>query len=960
MSDTFLAYILSHCRCIVNEKSVLNIKKSVLDIDEQLNGRYNNYVKNKFSWEEIMFKTKRHIAIMSLLVCLMASFTLSFSFGNTSKANAEGETAYKLSFLGEPTNMVKDGWADGYATIADDVATISFASGTDGYSPEILLKSGSTYIIKMDIRTDAEGGTGCWVYADSNKTDQTWDCIFKGGVVTGNATIDADGVITGINADWSTVSIVYTPTANIAYLRFTDWAKKGFQLKDFTITEKLADDITVTAGAAIGNLPPVPEKEGYVGHWEIDKKAISSATVYDFDADKIATPAYGKAYTLSFYGEPTNMVKDGWADGYATIADDIATISFASGTDGYSPAVSMKAGTTYIISMDIRTDAEGGTGCWVYADRNKTDQTWTCIFKGGVVTGNATIDADGVITGVNADWSTVSINYTPTENISYLRFTDWAQKGFQLKNFTVTEIIETRVFTVAGEIGELPAIPEKTGYIGRWVIDGEEITAETNFAATENKAATAVYEKAYTLSYEALPETNMIKDGWSVENTIENNIMTVNLTAETRTPSVTLFAGVTYRITFDHQKVAGEKGYTTFHLFDGNWSAIKTAIVATDTKQTLKIEYTPTKASSNLIFQWAEGDKGVKLSNFTVYGYAKVQTLKAGEAVGSVPTIACGTNYRAYWKIGDVEVTADTTISQDEIANLVIEYNGHVFKGSEFAFVEAKDTTKPGENTATYAIKYVGTEEVGSWSDKTWATGQFATQAFTLKVKKAAGTEATIESSQMQLNEGVLWFTFTTKVFGDIAEITIPAGEYKLTDGTGFKLEEITFYMVHYNCGLNEKVDYTVEHVAEVKETCTTDGCLDYYYCAKCGRYFEDEDCTTEIEDIDEWKADENGGLLEKTGHDFKKEWSFDETEHWHECRDCGEKTAKAAHADDNKDNKCDVCGEKFGSDESSSTAEDGGESGCLSDISMLSPYLVIMLCAALCIIILRKRQSNR
>lgn len=709
-----------------------------------------------------MFKTKRRIAIMSLLVCLMASFTLSFSFGNTSKANAEGETAYKLSFLGEPTNMVKDGWADGYATIADDVATISFASGTEAYSPEILLKSGSTYIIKTDIRTDAEGGTACCVYADSNKTYQTWDLIFKGS-------------------------------------------------------------------------------------------------------------------------------------------------------------------------------------------------------KGGVVTGNATIDADGVITGINADWSTVSIIYTPKADIAYLRFTDWDKKGFQLKNFTVTEIVETRVFTVAGEIGELPAIPKKTGYIGRWVIDGEEITAETNFAATENKAATAVYEKAYTLSYEVLPETNMIKDGWSVENTIENNIMTVNLTDETRTPSVTLFAGVTYRITFDHQKVAGEKGNTTFHLFDGNWSVIKTAIVATDTKQTLEIEYTPTKASSNLIFQWAEGDKGVQLSNFTVYGYA-VQTLKAGEAVGSVPTIACGTNYRAYWKIGDVEVTADTTISQDEIANLVIEYNGHVFKGSEFAFVEAKNTTKPGENTATYAIKYVGTEEVGSWSDKTWATGQFATQAFTLKVKKAAGTEATIESSQMQLNEGVLWFTFTSEVFGDIAEITIPAGEYKLTDGTGFKLEEITFYMVHYNCGLNEKVDYTVEHVAEVKETCTTDGCLDYYHCAKCGRYFENEDCTTEIEKIDEWKADKNGGLLEKTGHDFKKEWSFDETEHWHECKDCGEKKDEAAHADDNKDNKCDVCGEKFGSDESSSTAEGGGNSGCASDIdiSMLSPCLVIMLCAALCVIILRKRQSNR
>ena len=91
----------------------------------------------------------------------------------------------------------------------------------------------------------------------------------------------------------------------------------------------------------------------------------------------------------------------------------------------------------------MRTDAEGGTGCRVYADGNKTDQTWDCIFKGGVVTGNATIYADGVISGVNADRSTVSINYTPTENISYLRFTDWAEKGFQLKNFIVTDLFRT-------------------------------------------------------------------------------------------------------------------------------------------------------------------------------------------------------------------------------------------------------------------------------------------------------------------------------------------------------------------------------------------------------------------------------------------------------------------------------------------------------------------------------------
>ena len=909
-----------------------------------------------------MFKTKRHIAIMSLLICFMASFTLALGLGGTAKANAEGETSYTLSFLGETTNMIKDGWTEGNSSIADDVLTLTFSdAATAVYTPGISLKTGKTYIIKTDIKS---GGNGMGIKLWENGK---WGSVFIGGAsADANAVVNADGYI-WTTANWATISVVCTPAADISsmYFQGADTTVLSLQLKNFTITEKLADDITVTAGAAIGNLPAVPEKEGYVGHWEIDGNAISSATVYDFEANKAAVPAYEKAYTLSFHGEPTNMIKDGWADGYATIADGIATISFASGTDGYSPAVSMKAGTTYIISMDVRTDAEGGTGCWVYADSDKVNQTWACIFKGGVVAGNATIDADGVITGINADWSTVSINYTPTANISYLRFTDWAKKGFQLKNFTITEIIENRVFTAAGAIGELPAIPEKTGYFAHWELDGEEITAETNFAATENKVATVVYEKALTLTYEVLPETDLVTaDGWNgnITPTLIENVLNLEFSEANQCVyyPIETVKGSTYVINLTDKSVGADAG-GNYHLFTvanigGKWvDTIKDWEWATTAGGNKTYTFKASGSAIYLGISYAGSNSTLQFSNFTISGYVKKQTLKAGEAVGTVPAVVCGTNYRAYWKIGDTEVTADTTITQDEVATLVVEYDGHIFINNEFVFVEAKNTTKAGENTATYAIKYNGTEAVESWSGRNaedWSDGQFATQKLTLKVKKADGTESTIVSNQMQLHNGELWFSFTSKVFGDITEVTIPAGEYKLTDGTGFKLDEITFYMVHYNCGLNEKVEYAVEHVAEVKETCTTDGCLDYYYCAKCGRYFEDEDCLTEIENIDEWKADEEGGLIEKRGHDFKTEWSSNAEEHWHECKNCDEVADKAAHTDENKDGKCDACGLDYG--------KEPGCASCSSDISTLSSYLVIMLCAALCVIISRKRQSNR
>ena len=40
-----------------------------------------------------------------------------------------------------------------------------------------------------------------------------------------------------------------------------------------------------------------------------------------------------------------------------------------------------------------------------------------------------------------------------------------------------------------------------------------------------------------------------------------------------------------------------------------------------------------------------------------------------------------------------------------------------------------------------------------------------------------------------------------------------------------------------------------VTHVAMVAATCVSEGSIEYWYCADCGKYFRDAACTREIAD---------------------------------------------------------------------------------------------------------------
>ncbi len=89
--------------------------------------------------------------------------------------------------------------------------------------------------------------------------------------------------------------------------------------------------------------------------------------------------------------------------------------------------------------------------------------------------------------------------------------------------------------------------------------------------------------------------------------------------------------------------------------------------------------------------------------------------------------------------------------------------------------------------------------------------------------------------------------------------------------------------------------------VKQVNATCLSNGTKAYYVC-DCGLKFSDSACTKQISSDSELD-------IPALAH-TPSGWKNDATNHWKECTKCGSETAntRGAHADKNKDYKCDTC----------------------------------------------------
>lgn len=92
--------------------------------------------------------------------------------------------------------------------------------------------------------------------------------------------------------------------------------------------------------------------------------------------------------------------------------------------------------------------------------------------------------------------------------------------------------------------------------------------------------------------------------------------------------------------------------------------------------------------------------------------------------------------------------------------------------------------------------------------------------------------------------------------------------------------------------------------VPSVAATCTKPGSKAYYVCS-CNKYFEDEECSKEITELDTWK------VIPASGHQWSDTYlaeHADAEKHYHVCEICGEKDEGQAHTYGD-DQTCDVCG---------------------------------------------------
>ena len=131
-----------------------------------------------------------------------------------------------------------------------------------------------------------------------------------------------------------------------------------------------------------------------------------------------------------------------------------------------------------------------------------------------------------------------------------------------------------------------------------------------------------------------------------------------------------------------------------------------------------------------------------------------------------------------------------------------------------------------------------------------------------------------------------------------------------------------------------------IKPVAKDEPSCTEGGKEAYYKCEDCGKFYEDALGAKEITDINAW------GNLPKLDH-TESDWMSDKDNHWKECTvtACGVilENSKAAHKDNNKDGKCDVCEYNVGISGGSSEDDKPSDNPQTGDNNMMWLWIALL-----------------
>ena len=272
------------------------------------------------------------------------------------------------------------------------------------------------------------------------------------------------------------------------------------------------ESLEVTYGQPVGVLPAITAEAGKVGVWEIDGVAITAETVWNYTRDKDAVAAYYTtvanpvtSITVMAYKPESSAYGTYYVDGrcftgfYRTVVNYGGYVDF--GIVNY---------TNEAIDAIIAGAPEGynAVRMWIWYDGSAPAEPNADTLVGG--SGNGFPNAIGPTTIPAKTWGSQTVplslvtasstGYTDFGRSFYARAQSWLGNAYyyyeyvQVKStLSFGEGIESRQLLPGDTIGELPEVPEQSGYEGFWTIDGNVITAETVWNYATDKTAVVAY-----------------------------------------------------------------------------------------------------------------------------------------------------------------------------------------------------------------------------------------------------------------------------------------------------------------------------------------------------------------------------------------------------------------------------------------------------------------------------------
>ena len=610
---------------------------------------------------------KKKFRLLTILACVFAFCMTAFIAVNVNEAKAAGES-YTLSFKSNERESITksmSGWWSNVSgggaagiTQSGDTITVDFSSaGGTVYCNQTTVKD-SVYGIKIEYKT-AEAGKVSEFHIFH--TYSSWTAIKTNIPVTD---------------EWQTYEGTFTATTDkdrvTLQVNNANYTSIPLQFRNIVINDITTQ--TVTAGSAIGTLPEVPAKDGYDGYWTIDGEKITAETVYNYGADKVAVAKYAVVNKLTFLsdGYEYDMAANGsWAD---DITDGVATISRVAADEvkNYRPGAGkfkVVAGQKYRLYLSVKTDSE------IRFVLSSEKPNWLMKFM-----------PDSKVN--NPDFVDYVIDYVPNASGDFqLIFQLIAGEGnIYIKNFRFCKLIE-RKFESETAIGELPAIPEITGYDSYWSIDGEKITAETVYNYGTNKTAVPVYEKnnRFTVAFQAKGgDMAASAESWNRYKTpsFENGVATLPR-AEGDTGAINYAAGVgkynveagkAYKLEL---KLKADNIYIRFSTERPNYAAVFIDGWTNNADYVAySFDYTATATGPvDFIFQLTAGTGNVCIKDF--YFYENVmKEVEGGTAIGELPVIPEVAGYtNGRWEIDGKKITAETVYDYGENKTAVLVYD---------------------------------------------------------------------------------------------------------------------------------------------------------------------------------------------------------------------------------------------------------------------------------------------